>query len=197
MKIIGITGGVGAGKSTVLHILKELCKCEIIMADDEAKAIMYKGGPLTKTALSLFGNEAYLEDGSLNRQHIAQIIYNDIYVMNEWNNAVHPAVNDRINCLIQRAAKSKENDYVFIEAALLIENGYESICDEIWYVYADEATRIKRLMVDRGYSSDKSRAIMDKQMKDDEFRKKCSCIIDTSVSLEYTRSQLENRLEQY
>ena len=71
MKVIGVTGGVGAGKSTVLHMLKELCRCEIIMADDVAKELMNYGQSLCDTALRLFGTKAYDENKELDRAYIA------------------------------------------------------------------------------------------------------------------------------
>ena len=197
MKIIGITGGVGAGKSTVLHMLKELCNCRIVMADDEAKKLMNKGGALEDAAVRLFGLNAYREDGTLNTGHIAEIFYKNPSKQQEWNNLVHPAVNNYIHNLIDETRKEGKFDYLFIEAALLIENGYDSICDEIWYVYADADTRIKRLSNDRGYSKDKSVSIMKKQLSDEEFRKNCSFVIDTGMDLSYTRTILKNRLEQY
>ena len=77
MKIIGITGGVGAGKSTVLNFLKEMCDCEIVMADDVAKDLMKKGGVLTETAYSLFGDNVYLDNGNINAALVAGIIFSD------------------------------------------------------------------------------------------------------------------------
>lgn len=196
MKIIGITGGVGAGKSTVLSFLKKKCNCEIIMADDVAKELMKKGNILSEKAYELFGEKAYDENGFLNRNHIAEIVYNDPSIMKEWEDAVHPATNSRIFSLINDA-KKKNADFVFIEAALLIENNYNEICDEIWYVFADEETRRNRLKSERKYSDAKIDSIFASQMKDTEFRKHCRFVIDTSGSVEATALQLENKLEEY
>lgn len=195
MRIIGITGGVGAGKSTVLHTLYELTNCEIVMADDVAKDLMKYGEALTETAIALFGKDAYV-DGVINREHLSKMIYNNPELRKEWENAVHPATNSKIKQLIEQAMNDKK-DFIFIEAALLIENHYEEICDEIWYVYADENIRRKRLKDDRQYSDDKIDKIYLGQMKDEEFRKYCNFVIDTSGSFENTRKQLENKLEEY
>ena len=196
MKIIGITGGVGAGKSTVLYLLKKLCNCEIIMADDVAKELMQKGNILSSKAYELFGEKAYDEQGQLNRNHIAGIIFNNPSVMKEWENAVHPATNSKIFSLIKQAADNSR-DFIFIEAALLIENNYDRICDEIWYVYADENIRRERLKRERLYTDAKIDSIFNGQMSDAEFRKHCSFIIDTGGSMEATSMQLENKLEEY
>ncbi|MCM1307032.1 MAG: dephospho-CoA kinase [Butyrivibrio sp.] len=197
MRVIGITGGVGAGKSTVLAMLKELCRCELIIADDVAKSIMEKGGPLTGEALRLFGSGAYLTDGTLNRSLIASAIYGDAELLKRWNGAVHPAVNREIRLRIERARKSGLYDFIFVEAALLIENGYGEICDELWYVYADETARRERLRVSRGYDDAKTESIMKNQLDDAQFRRHCDFVVDTGGGIENTRHILQNRLEVY
>lgn len=197
MRIIGITGGVGAGKSTVLSLLKELCSCKIIMADDVAKNLMKFDGFLGIKAVELFGEKAFNSDKSLNTAYISGIMYNNQEIKEQWTGMVHPAVNraiyDEINC----AAESGKYEFVFVEAALLIENKYNRICDEIWYIYADMEKRIERLHINRGYSKEKSLLIMNCQMTDSEFRQKCDYTIDNSVDVEFTRKQLENKLEEY
>ena len=193
MKIIGVTGGVGAGKSTVLGLLQSICNCEIIMADDVAKSIMVKGGPLSKDAVRIFGDNAFLPDGSINRTVLAEKIFNNSGIRKEWENLVHPATNRRILELLDKA-KSDGKEYAFVEAALLIENKYEEICDEIWYVYANEDVRRERLKSDRGYSDEKISGIYDSQMSDTEFRKHCDYVIDTGVSITHTKEQLINKM---
>ena len=197
MKVIGVTGGVGAGKSTVLHMLKELCRCEIIMADDVAKELMNYGQSLCDTALRLFGTKAYDENKELDRAYIASKIYADETLKTQWTDVVHPAVNRHIHDKISEAGISGKYDFVFIEAALLIENGYDSICDELWYVYASEDVRRDRLKKSRGYSDARITGIFDSQMKEDEFRKYCDFIIDTGISMENTYNTVKNKLEEY
>lgn len=197
MKVIGITGGVGAGKSTVIMMLRELCVCRIIMADDVAKEIMAKGGALTGQAERLFGAEAYLADGSLNKTHIAYMIYADSKLLERWNSIVHPAVNAEIYRRIDEARQSRQYEFTFIEAALLIENGYDRICDELWYVYADAEVRKERLLKQRGYDYAKTESIIKSQLSDEEFRRKCSFVIDTGTELEQVKQILQNRLEVY
>lgn len=197
MRVIGITGGVGAGKSTVLSMLRELCSCEVIMSDDVAKEIMAKGGPLTDEAIRLFGNEAYLSDGSLNKPLIASMIYGDGALLKEWNAAVHPAVNREIFDRIERARESRAYEFLFVESALLIENRYDAVCDEFWYVYAPEAVRKERLRLARGYDDSKTESIMQSQLDDAEFRKHCAFVVDTGDSIENTRRILQNKLAEY
>lgn len=197
MNVIGITGGVGAGKSTVLNMLKELCNCEVIMADDVAKEAMAQGGMLSGTAVELFGKDAYLSDGSLNRTYIANLIYSDENLGKKWDEAVHPVVNDTIFSMIEKYREEKLLDFVFVEAALLIENHYDEICDEIWYIYASEDTRKKRLKAQRNYSFEKSDSIMKRQMSDKDFRAHCSYVIDTECDMAQMRLNIKNKLEEY
>lgn len=197
MKVIGVTGGVGAGKSTVLHMLKELCRCEIIMADDVAKELMNYGQSLCDTAIRLFGTKAYDENKELDRAYIASKIYADEALRTQWTDVVHPAVNRHIHDKISEAGISGKYDFVFIEAALLIENGYDSICDELWYVYASEDVRRDRLKKSRGYSDARITGIFDSQMKEEEFRKYCDFMIDTGISMENTYNTVKNKLEEY
>lgn len=197
MRVIGITGGVGAGKSTVLSMLKEICSCEVIMSDDIAKEVMAKGGPLTDEAQRLFGDEVYLPDGTLNKPLIASSIYGSGELLQKWNAAVHPTVNREIFGRIARARESSDYDFLFVESALLIENGYSDVCDELWYVYADEKTRKERLRLDRGYDDAKTESIMRSQLDEEEFRKHCAFVVDTGGGIENTRRILQNRLEEY
>lgn len=197
MKIIGITGGVGAGKSTVLAMLKELCACTAICSDDVAKELTAKDGPLAGEAVRLFGEAVYLPDGGLNKPLIASKIYGDEELLRRWNLAVHPTVNQEIRRRIDQAAQSGFYAFVFVESALLIENGYENICDELWYVYADEGTRRERLRVQRGYDDTRTDGILHNQLDDAAFRRHCDFVIDTDGSLDAVRQVLQNRLELY
>ena len=197
MKIIGITGGVGAGKSTVLNILKDICNCRIIMADDEAKTLMNREEELGKAAVRLFGKDAFYPDGRLNTVYISGLMYNNPELKLQWTGLVHPAVNKKIIKMVEQAKSDDKLDYLFIEAALLLENNYDRICDEIWYIFADRETRIKRLADNRGYTKEKSESIIANQMSHEEYASKCDFIIDNGISIENTKKQLENKLEEY
>ena len=197
MKIIGITGGVGAGKSTVLNILREICNCYIVMADDVAKGLMVKDGALRADAIRLFGKDAYTDNGSLNTVHIASVMYGDETIKNEWTGLVHPAVKKAILSEIDTCKNEGKYDFFFLEAALLLEDNYDQICDEVWYVDVSEEERIKRLAIGRGYSEEKSRSIMKNQLSKEEFLRRTDYVIDNGISEENTRIQLENKVEEY
>ena len=106
-------------------------------------------------------------------------------------------VKQKIFNMINDARSKSEIDFFFLEAALLLEEGYDSVCDEVWYIYADVNERIRRLVKNRGYSEDKCKSIMDNQLTHDEFLQKTHFTIDNGVDVNYTKKQLENKLEEY
>ncbi len=191
MKIIGITGGVGAGKTEVIKMIEQLCSCIVVTADRLARKLEQKGEVCFEPLLDLLGDEVLDENGEIDAAKMARIIFapgaEDLLA--GVNAIVHPAVKTRILQMI-REEEQKGTDYFFIEAALLIEDHYDTIVDEMWYIYADEDTRRKRLKESRGYSESKIDDIFASQSSDDVFRRFCSVVIDNSGSIEDTKIQL-------
>lgn len=196
MKVIGITGGVGSGKSEVLKLISDMVTCVIVKADELARSLEMKGEVCYEPLVGLLGDEVLGEDGEIDPRKMAQMIFAEGAggLRDEVNNIVHPAVKQRILSMIDEAAAKGEYRYFFIEAALLIEDHYDRIVDELWYVYADENVRKKRLRDSRGYSREKTESIMRSQSSDDVFRKYCRVCIDNSMTPEDTKAQLENIL---
>lgn len=168
MKVIGITGGVGAGKSTVVKILTEHFPTEYLHCDVIAHELMEQGGSAYKELLSLFGEEIKGEDGKINRGRLYEAAFLGGRV-EELNACVHPKVRAVVEERIARRKQEGFDGLVLIEAALLIEAGYKDICDEIWYVYAPEKMRRERLMENRGYTAERVAAIMEKQATEEQF----------------------------
>ncbi len=196
MKIIGITGGVGAGKSEVLRLIKNMCSCIIVTADDLARSLEVRGEVCYEPLVALLGKQVLAEDGQIDPKKMARMIFADgaEELLQGVNAIVHPAVKKRILSMIDEARSAKSADYFFIEAALLIEDGYDAIVDEMWYIRADEDVRRSRLKSSRGYSDEKIDDIIKSQNSDAVFRKYCSVVIDNSGTLEDTAGQLENLL---
>ena len=196
MKVIGITGGVGAGKSEVLNIIRSLCSCIIVKADDLARSLEVRGEVCYRPLVELLGDEVLGDDGQIDAKKMSHMIFADGSedLLAKVNAIVHPAVKERILSMIDDARADGKADYFFIEAALLIEDHYDKIVDELWYVYADEDVRRQRLKETRGYSDEKIDDIMSSQSSDDVFRKHCKVIIDNSSSLSITRTRIERYL---
>ncbi|SFU47319.1 dephospho-CoA kinase [Butyrivibrio sp. INlla21] len=182
--IIGITGGIGAGKTTVLEYIKKNYNCKVVYSDDVANEIKMKGYPAYDELVHLLGKEILGEDGEIDRAKMAKAIFGDEKKLRAVNNILHPAVNTYIINIIDEERLRNRLDFVFVEAALLIENGYEDIVDELWYVYASEDVRRQRLKDSRGYSDEKVTDIFKKQLSDDDFREHCDFVLDNSGDLD-------------
>lgn len=159
MRIIGITGGIGSGKTTVAKLFS-LLGIPVYSADDAAKEIMRKDPLLVQQIKDTFGAEAYSEDGSLNRKYIANIVFNDKEQLEKLNSLVHPAtIRDS-----EEWAKRQNTPYVIKEAALMFETESFHHVDRVIMVYAPQALRIHRVMQRDGVGRDDVLARMHKQM---------------------------------
>ena len=192
MKVVGITGGVGAGKSEVLRLIAEMSDCFVLRADDLAKELEKKGEVCYEPLVELLGRDILDENGEINSKKMAGVIFAEggSDKLAAVNAIVHPAVKKRILELIEKSDKGAKYDYFFIEAALLIEDHYDTIVDEMWYIYAPTEVRRTRLKETRGYSDAKIDEIMRSQCSDEEFRAHCAVVIDNGKSLEETRKRI-------
>ncbi|MDE7477042.1 MAG: dephospho-CoA kinase [Lachnospiraceae bacterium] len=194
MKIIGITGGVGAGKSKVLAYIEAHYPCRIIRADEAAHLLYEPGQECYQELVGLFGNMILNSDNTINKSKMAEIIFRDKVLLESVNKIVHPAVKRYILEQIAYEKEKGEADYFFIEAALLIEERYDQIVDAMWYIHSDRAVREKRLAQNRHYSAQKTAGIMQGQLSEDEFRKHCQVVITNNGDLEETYKQVYNVL---
>ncbi|MCD8023621.1 MAG: dephospho-CoA kinase [Lachnospiraceae bacterium] len=176
--VLGITGGVGAGKSTVLSYLKDQYGAYILEADKVGHIVQQPGQACWKRIVDTFGRDILNEDQTIDRGRLGAIVYADREKLEILNAIVHPAVRLYIEDEIRRLRDSAA--FLVIEAALLLEAHYDEICDEVWYIYADEQTRTERLIRSRGYTEERARQIMGNQLRDEEFRRRCSVVIDNS-----------------
>lgn len=196
MKIIGITGGVGSGKSEVVNFIARRWDATVVQADAVGHLLMKPGKSCFDPIVELFGPEILREDGKLDRAKIAEIVFNDKELLGKLNAIVHPAVKRYIKKAIERE-REHETELFVIEAALLIEDNYDEICDELWYIYADEPTRIERLKLHRGYSDEKIRDVFANQLSEEEFSSHCHFEVDNSGDFEDTKAQIVQRMRKY
>lgn len=193
-RCIGITGGVGAGKSAVLEYLKKTTRSRIFIADDEAKKLYTPGSPVFSRIVELAGEDILDAEGGLDRALFSQRLFSDRDLLEKVNATVHPAVESMILDAMAFEKAEGKRDFLFIEAALLIECGYDKLLDELWYVYASEDTRRRRLKERRGYTDEKIDGIFASQLKEDEYRRSCSRVIDNDADLEHMRSCVDDIL---
>ena len=197
MRLIGVTGGVGAGKSAILSYIEKHYKCRIYLADEVAHLIKRKGEVCYEELVKLLGEDVLDENGEIHKGRMAAMIFADDELLERVNQIVHPQVRIYLEKRIEEAQESGEVELMFIEAALLIEAGYKEIVDELWYIYADVDVRRKRLIKSRGYSIEKIEQIMESQLTEDVFRRECDFIIDNSGDLEESYKQIREKLEAF
>lgn len=191
-KVIGITGGVGSGKSVVMDILKEEYGAFIILADLVGHELMEPGGVNYQEIIKEFGTDILKEDQTIDRAALGNIVFSDPSKLVLLNEITHPNIRAEIASRIGQIKQKKATPLICLEAALLIEENYQEFLDELWYVHVDEKIRIQRLKEGRGYSEEKCRQIMERQMSEEEFRSHCCRIIENSGSLERTRQSVQD-----
>ncbi len=189
MKIIGITGGIGSGKSEVLNILNGIDGVFVIEADKLAHKLMEPGNEAYEKIIKEFGENIKTDDGFIDRSKLGAIVMNDSEKLARLNMIVHPAVKEYI--IDDISLKEKEGmEFYVIEAALLIQDGYKEICDEIWYIHVDREERIKRLMQGRGLSREKAEEFMNNQPEDSFYADNSDMIIDNNGSIEAMKTMV-------
>lgn len=195
MKFIGITGGVGAGKSEILSYLGKKTGVRVMLADEIAHELMEAGTDCYKCLRQTFNDEdIWNSDGSFNREKLANVIFSDKLKRDIMNSVVHPAVKEYVIRQQEYEKERGELSLLVLEAALLIEEHYDKICDELWYIYTSEENRRDRLKASRGYSDEKIDNIFKSQLSEEEYRKYCAVVIDNNGSVEAAFEQIDKAL---
>ena len=186
--VIGLTGGVGSGKTTVMHILKEKYGVHLFIADEIGHLALNKGEESYDKIIALFGSEIIREDASLDREKIASMIFKNPSLRKKMNEVIHPFVWK----FIQKGLHSLPKDSIaVIESAILFDAGYEQICDAVWCVVADESARRYRLKKARKYSYEKIHNIMQNQTKDSKLIEKCNEVIKNDGDIKHLENEID------
>ena len=193
MLIIGVTGGMGAGKSRVLAYLENKWNARTIRLDDISRDLLAKNGLCYEETIRIFGERIVKPDGNLDRTLIAKIIFEDPRLRDRLNALVHPAVKAQVRWLAEEM-RQLDAGILVVEAALLIEGGYKEICDELWYIYADEKVRRKRLKESRGYTDERIDGTFATQLTDEVFRSHVDFVVDNSGSFEDAAGEIDHHL---
>ena len=194
MRTIGVTGGVGSGKSVVLDYLRDRYGARLIVADDVARQLEEPGAPCYNELLELLGKEVLGSDGYFDNKKFAAAIFSDEKKLAAVNAIVHPEVRKYILSEMEKEEK-RGCRYFVAEAALLIEEHYDEVLDELWYIFVPENIRRERLKSSRGYSDEKIDSIFEAQLSEREFREHCIYVIDNGSSLTETYRQIDELMD--
>ena len=183
MKVIGITGGVGSGKSAVLAWMEQEYGACICQMDEVAKQLQKKGTECFKKIVDEFGDAVVGEDGELDRKELGKMVFSSAEKL-QWLKWVQKDIVEK--------RKQGKPLYV-VEAALLTDTGRE-LCDEMWYIYTSENIRRQRLKASRHYTDEKITDMIASQPSEDTFRQACQAVIDNSGDFEDTKRQIGDKL---
>ena len=188
MKLVGLTGGVGSGKSTVAAMLRDL-GAVVIDADEAAHAVYEPGTPGFDSVVREFGDE-YVREGRIDRRRLGELVFKDPDARRRLNAIVHPLVRE---WMAARTAEAIERgaEVVVQDVPLLFENGLERLFPKVILVWVPEAVQVKRLVDSRGYTAERAREVIAAQMPIDEKRARAQHVIDNSRTTEMTREQAE------
>lgn len=190
MKIVGLTGSIATGKSTVAEMLEEL-GASIIDADAIARAVVEPGQPGLKKIIEAFGEEVLLPDGSLDRDKLGEIIFNDEDKRKQLNNITHPMISERMMKLVAEERK-KGAKVCVMDIPLLFEGGGKySWLKPVLLAHSDEKAQLERLMERNSYSMEEAKSRISSQMNIDEKVKLADFVIYNSGTIEETREQVK------
>lgn len=185
-KVIGLTGGIGSGKTTVAHFIEE-CGFPVYYSDDRAKTIVNDSDALKVKIKELLGEESYDENGLYDRKFVAEKVFNDKDLLHQLNEIIHPAVRIDFEEWLEKQTKY----LVFKETALLFELKLNKQCYKSLLVTAEDNIRTKRVMDRDGKTYREIEAIMEKQMSEKDKIKLADCIIYNNTNLEDLKEQTE------
>ena len=189
--LVGLTGGIGAGKSTVSDYLRKL-GYTIVDADLISRQVVEPGSPALDEIAEVFGEEYINEDGGLERRKLGMLVFADPSALAKLNLIMSSRIHEEITAQI----KASTSRHTFLDAATLIEAGYEGIVRWLWIVDADDEVRIERVMKRDGISRQEVLDRMNNQMSRDERLSRPCTVIDNSKTMEEAWAQVDEALKE-
>lgn len=187
-KIIGITGGIASGKSTVSSYLRELGQI-VIDADEVVHDLQKKGGALYQVLVGWLGTEILQADGELNRKKLAALLFGSNEKLAKSANLQNPIIRKELAKRRDRALQ--DNELVFLDIPLLYELGYEDWCNQVWLIYVDKETQIQRLMARNQLTKEEAQLRISRQMPLEEKRALADLVLENTGDLETLKSQIK------
>jgi dephospho-CoA kinase len=193
--VLGVTGGIGTGKSTVTQMLEEL-GAAVIDADRVGHQVYLPDLPAWQEIVAAFGARVLNADRTINRQALGQIVFADAEALRTLNRIVHPKMFDRMAELIAELRARGGMKAIVVEAAVLIEAHWQPLVDQVWVVVASEPVVIERLAQQRNLSSEQVRTRIAAQLSDDERLKHAHVVIRNDGSLDQVRTAVKQAWDQ-
>lgn len=187
--IIGLTGGIASGKSTISLILEEL-GAYIIDVDEVGRNVVQKGEKAYNEIVQYFGDQIVMANGEINRKILGRIVFSNEEELKMLNSITHPQIIAKVKEIIEQH-RSNGNEVIVVDAAILIEMGLNSICDSVWLVTVDKKTQLQRLMERDRFSYDDAQNRINAQFSDDKKSQYSDVIIDNTKSLEELKACLK------
>ena len=191
-RIIGITGGIASGKSTVTEFLRQQ-GYQVIDADQVVHELQEPGGRLYQALLSTFGSVILQEDGHLDRPKLGAMIFGNPQLLAQSSQIQNQIIREELAC--RRELLTETEDIFFMDIPLLFELSYENWFDQIWLVDVMEETQLNRLMSRNVLSQEEAEKRIAAQLSLKEKRKRADVLIDNNGSLEETRRQIRDAIQ--
>ncbi|HOV42752.1 MAG TPA: dephospho-CoA kinase [Syntrophothermus lipocalidus] len=188
MRVIGLTGGIASGKSTVSYILKSL-GAVIIDADKVARKVVEPGQPAWQDIVKEFGQQVLNEDMTINREVLGKLVFSDQSLLAKLNRITHPRVIEYFREELARMARENPEAVVVLDVPLLFESGMYRLADEIWVVWANEKVQLERLMEREGFTPEEAWQRIRAQMPLEEKARRADRVINNSGTLDETVEQ--------
>jgi len=190
MQVIGLTGGIGAGKSLVAEVLGEL-GARVIDADKVGHEVYAPGTEGFRAVVEAFGTEVVGGDGQIDRACLGEKVFGNAAELQKLTAIVHPLIRQMVDDRITAARQDPEVRVVVLEGAILLDSGWDAVTDEVWVVVADRSTIRQRLAEARGLSEAEVDARAAKQMSDEERRSRADVLVQNFGTPEELRSEVE------
>ena len=195
MKVIGVVGGMGAGKTTVVSLIQEIKKVYVIACDQIGHELLLKGHDGYDQVIAAFGSSILSPAGEIVRNRLGQLVFHDPKKLEQLNHIIHPLIYKEVQKQISKYKEQKQYELIIIDAALLIEMGLVPLTNKIVAVYAEQELRIDRIVKRQGLSKEQVLERFSTQKNWEEFKNIADAVIDTSFGIASTKEQVKFLLD--
>lgn len=190
MRVIGLTGGVGSGKSFAAQLLNKICQGELLITDELGHKVMEKYTTAYQQIVETFGTTILDEEENIIRDRLSKLVFASQEKLDALNSIIHPAVKAYLRDYIDK--RREKEGIIILESAILYETDCDKFCDEVWFVCVSEEIRIERLMASRGYTREKCLAIMQKQQTEQVLRERADVVVENNGSVVELEAYLQS-----